>query len=358
MIPYGRQSIAESDVAAVAAVLRGDWLTQGPAVAAFENAVAEQVQARHAVAFANGTAALHAAMVAAEVGPDDLAVTSALTFVASANCARYVGARVGLLDIDPQTLNLDVAALPTDATAVVPVHFAGLPVALEQLGRRPRVVLEDAAHALGAFTPRGPVGSCADSDMCMFSFHPVKAITTGEGGIITTNDDALADNLRRVRNHGIVRDGGGAGWEYDVTTLGFNLRLSDLHAALGLNQLDRLETFIRRRNDLADRYRVRLADLPLTLPPAAPAGSRHAYHLFVIQVAERRRVYDALRLAGIGVQVHYVPVHHHALYRHVGSPADFPATEQAYAGLLSLPLFPDLTEDEQDRVVAALEDVL
>ena len=358
MIPYGRQTIDEDDRAAVADVLRGDWLTQGPAVADFENAVAEQVQARHAVAFANGTAALHAAMVAAQVGPGDLAVTSALTFVASANCARYVGARVGLVDIEANTLNLDLAAVSPEATVVVPVHFAGLPAAVEQLGRRPRVVIEDAAHALGALTPRGPVGSCADSDMCMFSFHPVKAITTGEGGIITTNDDALADDLRRVRNHGIVRDPAGAGWEYDVASLGFNFRLSDLHAALGLSQLNKLETFIRRRNELADRYRGRLAGLPLTLPPAAPPGSRHAYHLFVIQVADRRRVYDALRLRGIGVQVHYVPVHHHSLYRHTGSAEDFPETERAYGGFLSLPLFPALTEVEQDRVIVALEEVL
>ena len=200
-IPYGHQSIDEDDIAAVVEVLRGDWLTQGPTIERFEAALAEYVGARHAVAFSSGTAALHGAAAAAGLGPGVLVVTSPLTFIASANCARYVGANVGLVDIDRATLNMDVAAIPDGANAVVAVHYAGLPVELQRLERRPRVVIEDAAHALGGRTPDGPVGSCARSDLCVFSLHPVKVITTGEGGVVTTNDDDLAEALRRFRNH-------------------------------------------------------------------------------------------------------------------------------------------------------------
>ncbi len=354
MIPYGRQLVDDDDVAAVAAVLRGDWLTGGPAVAAFERALCAQTGARHAVAFSNGTAALHGALAAAGIGPGDRVLTSPLSFVASANCARYVGAAAGFVDIDPGTLNLDPTAVgPCDA--LVAVHYAGLPVDLRALRTRPRVVIEDAAHALGATTSDGPVGNCAHSDLCTFSFHPVKAITTGEGGAVTTNSDDLADALRRFRSHGMVRHPEEGGWYYEVEELGYNYRLTDIQAALGTSQLAKLDRFVTRRNELADRYRELLAPLPIELPPAAPAGVRHAYHLFAARVPGRRDVYDAMHAAGIGVQVHYVPIYRHPVFAGTGrAAADFPETERAYAGLLSLPLFPALSDADQDYVVETL----
>jgi UDP-4-amino-4,6-dideoxy-N-acetyl-beta-L-altrosamine transaminase len=356
VIPYGHQSIDDDDIAAVVAVLKGDWLTQGPHIAEFEEALAEKVGARFAVAFANGTAALHGAAAAAELGSGDLVVTSPLSFAASASCARYVGATPAFVDIDPATLNLDLATVPADCAAVVAVHYAGLPADLTKMRHRPRVVIEDAAQALGAVTPDGPVGNCARSDMCMFSFHPVKTITTGEGGAVTTNSPAVAERLRRFRNHGIVPKPEGGGWFYEIASVGFNYRMTDLQAALGTSQLGKLERFVNRRNELADRYRRLLAGTPVLLPPDAPPGWRHAYHLFAVRVSDRRTVYDRLRAAGIGVQVHFVPIYRHPLYRDLGlTPDRFPNTEAAYGALLSLPLFPGLTEDEQDTVVAALE---
>jgi perosamine synthetase len=356
MIPYGRQSIDDSDVEGVVEVLRGDWLTQGPAVAAFEDALASVVSARHAVAFSNGTAALHAACAAGGIGPGDVVSTSALTFVASANCARFVGADAVLVDIDPATLNLDLAGVPAESDAVVAVHYAGLPVRLEGLEHRPRVVIEDASHALGAATTDGPVGGCARSDMATFSFHPVKTVTTGEGGAVTTNSDELAARLRAFRSHGTVPHPEHGGWYYEAESLGYNYRMTDIQAALGISQLRRLERFVTRRNELADRYRDLLRNLPVELPPAAPVGSRHAYHLFPIRVANRRQVYDELRVRGVGVQVHYVPVYRHPI--HAADATRFPATEDAYAGLLSLPMFPSLTDEQQLTVVEALEDSL
>jgi perosamine synthetase len=354
VIPYGRQTIDDDDIAAVVATLRSDWLTGGPRIDEFEHALAAYTGSRHAVAFSNGTAALHGALAAAGIGPGDRVLTSPLSFVASANCARYVGARAGFVDIDPRTLNLDPAQVGA-CDALVAVHYAGLPVDLRALPERPAIIVEDAAHALGAHTPDGPVGNCARSDMCTFSFHPVKALTTAEGGAVTTNSDDLAEALRRVRSHGTVPKPEHGGWYYEVETLGFNYRLTDLQAALGLSQMHKLDAFVARRNDLAARYRMRLTGLPIDLPPTAPAGVRHAYHLFAVRVPERRAVYDTLRAAGIGVQVHYVPIYKHPLYAAPGSsPLDFPNTETAYEGLLSLPLHPQLSEDEQDRVIDEL----
>ena len=272
MIPYGRQTIDDDDIAAVVATLRSDWLTGGPRVDDFEKTLAAYTGARHAVAFSNGTAALHGALATAGIGHGDRVLTSPLSFVASANCARYVGARAGFVDIDPHTLNLDPAKVgPCDA--LVAVHYAGLPVDLRALPERPAIIVEDAAHALGARTPDGSVGNCARSDMCTFSFHPVKALTTAEGGAVTTNSDDLADALRRFRSHGTVPKPEHGGWYYEVETLGFNYRLTDLQAALGLSQIPKLDAFVARRNDLAARYRMRLTGLPIELPPAAPAAS-------------------------------------------------------------------------------------
>lgn len=356
MIPYGRQSIDDGDVAAVVEVLRGDWLTQGPTVERFEQALADKVGARHVVTFSSGTAALHGAAAAAGFGEGDVVVTSPLTFMASANCVRYVGARPGLVDIDPSTWNLDLTAVADHVRGVIPVHYGGLPVVLDtwQPAVRP-VVIEDAADALGASTPDGPVGNCARSAMTCFSLHPVKPITSGEGGVVTTNDDDLAERLRRFRNHGIVRRPDLGGWVYEISEIGYNYRLTDIQAALGLSQLRRLDEFIARRNDIAEQYRTLLADLPITLPPAAPAGYQHGYHLFAVTVPNRRTVYDRLRDAGIATQVHYVPVHHHPLSADIELPdGGLPACDAVYEGLLSLPMFPDLRDDDVSHVAEQL----
>src|SRR4051794_20649778 len=354
MIPYGRQSIDDDDIVAVIDVLRGDWLTCGPAVERFEAALCDVTGAKFAVAMANGTAALHGAMWAAGLGPGSLVATSPLSFHASASCALYVGADVRFVDIDPKTLNADPGALP-DCDAFVAVHYAGLPVDLGALGHRPHVIVEDAAHALGAVTPDGPVGNCARSDMCCFSFHPVKAVTTAEGGAVTTNSAELAARLRRFRSHGSVPDPEQGGWYYEIEELGYNFRISDLQCALGVSQLGKLARFVDRRDKIAERYREELADLPLELPPDAPLGSRHGYHLFPVRVSNRRHVYDELRAAGIGVQVHYVPIYRHPVYARMGFAArDYPETEKAYEGLLSLPMYPGLTRGQQDRVIKRL----
>ena len=235
------------------------------------------------------------------------------------------------------------------------MHYAGLPADLGSLRRRPRVVIEDAAHALGALTPDGPVGNCARSDLCVFSFHPVKVVTSGEGGAVTTNDAALAARLRTFRNHGMVHRPEHGPWYSEIETLGYNYRMTDIQAALGASQLGKLGRFVGRRQALADRYHRLLEGAPLVLPPRAADGSTHAYHLFAVQVPDRRRVFEALRAAGIGVQTHYVPVYRHPAYAAPGvGPDQFPHTEAAYSGLLSLPMYPDLTEADQDRVVDTL----
>ena len=359
MIPYGRQSISEEDIAAVVDVLRGDWLTQGPTIDRFEESVAEYVGARFAVAFSSGTAALHGAAAAAGLGPGDVAVTSPLTFMASANCARYVGAEPTVVDIDPSTWNIDLDQVPEDVAAVVPVHYAGLPVDLARFDRGSRVVIEDAAHALGALTPDGPVGNCAHSDMCCFSTHPVKPITTGEGGLVTTNDEELATRLRRFRSHGIIRRPEVGEWFYDISEIGFNYRMTDIQAALGLSQMSRLDEFVTRRNEIATTYREAFEALRVGLPPDAPQGFRHGYHLFPIRVDNRGEVFRLLRDRGIGVQVHYVPIHHHPISAHLGfAIGDLPVCDSLYGGLLSLPVHPGLSELEQREVVSALESCL
>lgn len=359
MIPYGRQWVDDDDIEAVVKVLQGDFLTQGPAVDQFEEMIAARVGARYAVAFANGTAALHGACAAARLGPGDNVVTSPLTFVASANCARYVGANIEFVDIDPATLNMSIADVPSTADALVAVHFAGLPMDLTALSHRPRIIIEDAAHALGATTADGPVGNCAHSDMTTFSFHPVKTITTAEGGMVTTNSPQLADRLRAFRTHGIVRMPGRGAWYYEVESLGFNYRLSDIHAALGASQLGKLDTFVRRRNQLAARYYELLEGLPVQVAPDAPDGTTHGRHIFPIRVDRRDDVFAALRQAGIGVQVHYVPVTHHPSFGlHARDWQKFPNVERAYEQLISLPLYPGLLDSAQDYIVTMLKEAL
>lgn len=359
MIPYGRQSVTQSDIDAVVSVLTGDWLTQGPAIEEFEARICDVTGATHAVAVTSGTAALHAAMAVSGVGPGNRVLTSPITFSASAASARYVGADVVLADIDPATLNMDPRAVDENIDCLVAVHYAGLPVDLASLAARPRVVIEDAAHALGASTPDGPVGNCARSDMCCFSFHPVKPITTGEGGAVTTNDAGLAAALRRFRSHGIERMPERGGWYYEINEIGFNYRLTDIQAALGRSQLEQLGRFIQRRNELADRYRELLADAPVVLPPAAPEGWTHGYHLFALRVRERDRVFAELRAAGVGVQVHYVPIHHHPVYvSTLAGGASFPRADRAYDELLSIPMYPALSDEEQVTVVSLIREAV
>jgi perosamine synthetase len=377
-IPYGRQTIGEDDIAAVVGVLRGDWLTQGPEVAAFEGDFATACDATYAVAFSSGTAALHGAAFAAGVGPGDELVSSALTFAASANCGAYLGATPRFADIETATWNVSPetvhAVLTPKTRALVAVDFAGLPVDLpalrEAIGTEVTII-EDAAHALGASVEGVPVGSCQTADMSVFSFHPVKAITSGEGGMVTTRSAALRDKLTLFRSHGITKDADllelsdEGGWHQEQHALGFNYRLTDLQSALGRSQLRKLDSFVERRNEIARRYREALAEIDeIELPPEAPPGTVHAYHIFVIRLrdgaAARRRLYDGLRERDIYPQVHYRPVHLHPWYRKTyGTAAGLaPVAENVYAGCLSLPCFPTLTDGEQQSVVDAIREVL
>lgn len=376
MISYGRQLVDEEDIAAVVAVLQSDWLTQGPAVPRFERAVAQYCEVAHAVAVGNGTMALHLGCLAAGIGPGDLVWTSPNTFVASANCARYCGAAVDFVDIDAQTLNLCPQKLADKLVAarraerlpklVIPVHFAGRSCDMEAIAGLGREfgfrVMEDASHALGARYRDTRVGSGRYADLTTLSFHAVKLITSAEGGMLTTNDPELAERLALLRTHGITRDpqhmtaASDGPWYYEQVELGFNYRLTDLQAALGESQMRRLPEFLDRRRQLVRRYRELLADFPLTLP-AADADADSAWHLFVVRVAaaQRRRVFESMRAAGIGVNVHYIPVHLQPDYRQLGfAPGQFPEAERYYQEALTLPLHAALTDEQQDQVVAAL----
>ena len=381
MIPYGRQDITPEDIAAVEAVLRSDFLTQGPAVPGFEQALAAYCGAARGVAMNSATSALHVACLALGLGPGDRLWTSPNTFVASANCGLYCGAEVDFVDTDPATYNMSVAALEAKLAAaaaenrlprvVIPVHFAGQSCEMreihalgQQYGFR---IIEDASHAVGATYLGEPVGNCRYSDITIFSFHPVKIITTAEGGMAMTNDPALAERMERLRSHGITRDPAAMAWDsegpwyYQQVELGYNYRITDLQAALGHSQLARLDDYVARRHAIAARYDAALAGLPLTTPWQHP-DSRSALHLYPIRLhdaARRREVFEALRAAGIGVNVHYIPVHTQPHYHRLGfRPGDFPEAERYYAGAISLPMFPTLTPAQQDEVVAALARVL
>lgn len=359
-IKYGRQRIDRSDRKAVAEVLRSDWLTQGPYIERFERQIAEHVEAKFAVAFSSASAALHGAAWTLGLGPRDLGITSPLTFVASTNAFRHVGARVGVVDITQDSWNLDLRLIPEKATAVMPVHFAGLPVNLEKWepsGQRPKVI-EDASHALGAITPSGPVGNCAHSDVTCFSFHPVKPITTGEGGIAVTQNYELFERLRRFRNHGIIRDRGDETWQYEIAEEGFNYRMSDIHAALGLSQLKKLQKFVSIRNEQALFYRDRLSALGIGLPPLPQAGFLHGYHLFPVLLQNRDFLFREMRRRGIGVQVHYVPVNELAVNQDMNTATtELPVTQDVYSKILSLPIHPGLSQGDLNFVVAVLEEL-
>lgn len=379
MIPYGRQDIREEDIEAVVSVLRSDWLTQGPVVPRFEEAVAQRCRAAHAVAVNSATSALHLSCLALGLGRGDRLWTSPNTFVASANCARYCGADVDFVDIDPSTGNLDAVALAAKLEQaakadclpkiVVPVHYAGLScdmAAIRALADRYGFrIIEDASHAIGGRYQNEPVGCGRYADITVFSFHPVKIITTGEGGMALTNDAPVAERLRRLRSHGIVRDVAtqereGA-WYYEQVELGFNYRMTDIQAALGLSQLSRLDAYVERRARLAERYDSLLGGLPLCLPARSDSASS-SWHLYVIRLdqAERRRaVFDHLRAAGVGVNVHYIPVHLQPDYRRLGfAPGHCPAAEDHYARAITLPLYPGMSESDQDRIVATLGEAL
>lgn len=379
MIPYGRQSIDAADLAAVADVLQSDFLTQGPAVPKFEQSIAELSGAAHAVAAANATASLHLACMALDLGPGDLLWTSPITFVASANCARYCGADVDFVDIDPRTYNISVDRLAEKLEAasqagrlpkiVIPVHLAGQSCdmrAVAKLADRYGFrVIEDASHAVGADYDGAPVGNCRFSDIAIFSFHPVKIITSGEGGIGLTNDAGLAARMARLRTHGITRDpvefeqAPAGGFHYEQHELGYNYRMTDIQAALGHSQATRLAGFIERRRALAARYDAAFAGAALIRPWQSPDG-QSSWHLYVIRVpaADRGRFYDGLRERGIAVNLHYIPVYRQPYYARMGfNPRDFPAAEAYYAEAITLPLFPAMTAAEQDQVIAAVREL-
>ena len=376
LLPYGRQSIDEADIQAVVDTLRSDWLTTGPKVNEFEEAFAAWVGARHAVSFSSGTAALHGAAIAAGLGSGDEAITSPLTFAATANCVLYQDAKPVFADITPDTLNLDpeqVRGLVTSRTkALLPVDYAGHPADLDAMleiaGRHGLTVIEDACHALGAEYRSRRVGSV--SHMTVFSFHPVKHLTTGEGGMVTTDSPQFADTLRKFRNHGIssdARDRQRAGqWRYEMVLLGFNYRLTDIACALGLQQLTKLEANLARRREIAAKYTTALRALAGIIAPAVRTEAAPAWHLYPIRLdlaklaAGRAEIFRALRAENIGVNVHYIPVHLHPYYkdrfRYRGG--EFQAAEAAYESLISLPMFHGMSDGDVEDVVRAVEKVV
>jgi perosamine synthetase len=389
MIPYGKHHIDEQDIQAVVNVLRSGILTQGPAVDSFEQAIAHYVGAKYAVAVSSATAALHLAALAAGVGPGTSLITSPITFVASANAALYAGGRVVFADIDPDTINMSSAALKEalannlDVRAVIPVHFAGLPCDMPVIkavaDQADAVVIEDAAHALGAHYPDGQrVGSCAYSHMTIFSFHPVKAIAAGEGGMITTNDKVTYRKLLRLRSHGInklddnfelpeqseangVRDP----WYYEMQEIGFHYRITDIQCALALSQFKKLTSFIARRRALVNKYDEQFVGMRNCRPAQAMGRDQSGHHLYVLRIdydaagLNRGQLIRELGLRQIGSQVHYIPVPSHPHYRRLGyKPEDYPNAQKYYQEGLSIPLFYDLTDEQQERVVTAIKELV
>ncbi len=396
-LPYGRQCVTEEDIAAVVAVLRSDWLTQGPAVERFEQRLADVVGAAHGVACANGTAGLHLAMLALDLGPSDAVIVPSITFLATANAVRFTGAEVVFADVAADTGLMGPAQAAEAAAraetrgwrvrAVAPVHLAGQNADMAGLGALARqrgwAVVEDGCHALGTDGPDGPVGACRHSAMAVFSFHPVKTIAAGEGGAVTTNDPILARRLRLLRNHGMERDaglltdetlfravdGGVNPWVYEMAEPGFNYRLSDLHAALAASQLERLDALVIRRRELVALYDETLRRLPADIaphvrPPARVAGCRPGWHLYSVRIdfaalnQDRAAVMAGLRQHGVGTQVHYIPVHRQPYYRTRYGASVLPGADAYYAAALSLPLFPTMADSDVARVVAALAQTL
>jgi UDP-4-amino-4,6-dideoxy-N-acetyl-beta-L-altrosamine transaminase len=384
MIPYSRQDINQSDIDAVVAVLRSDYLTQGPVVPSFEEAVANYCGAKYAVAVTSATGALHIACLALGVGRGDIVWTTPITFVASTNCALYCGATIDFVDIDSRTYNISIDHLAEKLAAakkigklpkvLIPVHLCGQPcdmaaiyVLSKQYGFK---IIEDASHAIGAKYRDKPVGSCEFSDITVFSFHPVKIITTGEGGMSITNDAVLANKMGLLRSHGITRNESEmthtseGPWYYQQLDLGYNYRITEIQAALGLSQMQRLDEFISKRHAIADRYDNLLADLPLQTPVRTD-DSYSALHLYVIRLSlsriskTHRQVFEFLRNVGIGVNLHYIPVYHHPYYEKLAFNKGYcPEAENYYSEAISLPLYPNLTAAEQDKVVAAVGEAI
>jgi len=376
MIPYGRQTIDDGDIAAVVEALRSDWLTQGPLVENFETALANKCGAKHAIAVANGTVALHLACVAAGLRPGDEGITSSLTFVASANCMLYCGATPVFVDICGANWNIDPkkieAAITPRTKVIIPVHFAGLPCDMREIRRIARThnltIIEDACHALGGNYDGNPIGSSGASDMVCLSFHPVKHITTGEGGAILTQDDSTAVCLRKLRHHGITKDQSQMSrndgpWYYEVHELGYNARITDIQCALGISQLSRLESFVASRNRIARYYIDALLGIPGVFFQRGYDDRTNAYHLFVVHFdpsrISRGEMFDELRRGGVAPQVHYVPVHSQPLMQKRGRVCGaMTQTDQYYAGCLSLPMYPSLLPEQQDTVIDIVRTVV
>ncbi len=378
LLPYGRQSLDDSDIQAVIEVLKSDWLTTGPKVGEFEEQFAAWIGARHAISFSSGTAALHGAAFAAGLGPGDEAITTPLTFCATANCVLYQGATPVFADVSPETLNLDPGEVSSKLSrassrvkAIIAVDYAGHPAALDELGEIAKsqglLLIEDACHALGAEYRGKRVGGIAD--MTVFSFHPVKHLTTGEGGMVATNDARLAETLRRFRNHGIsseARQRQEAGqWFYEMVLLGFNYRLTDIACALGLSQLAKLGPNLARRREIAAQYSAAFRDVPGLIPPSVRGEVNPAWHLYPIRLdrakltVDRGQIFRALRAENIGVSVHYIPVHLHPYYRDQFGhrEGECPVAEAAYERLLSLPMFHGMTDADVADVVGAVSKV-
>jgi UDP-4-amino-4,6-dideoxy-N-acetyl-beta-L-altrosamine transaminase len=383
-IPYGRQDITQADIDAVEEVLRSDFLTQGPAVPKFESRVADFCGAAHGVSANSATSALHIACAALGVGTGDSVWTSAITFAASANCARYCGAAVDFVDIDPRTYNLSPEVLSRKLAAakargklpkvVIPVHLTGQSCEMEAIHALSKEygfrIIEDASHAIGGRYRGELIGNCRYSAVTVFSFHPVKIITTGEGGMAMTNDADIAARMMRLRSHGITRDPAhmeripDGPWYYEQIELGFNYRMTDIHATLGLSQMNRLAEYVAMRHAISARYERLLASLPVDRPWQHP-DSYSALHLYVIRLhlgeigATHRQVFDRMRADGIGVNLHYMPVYRHPYYAHLGfTPEQYPEAERYYAEAVTLPMYPGLTETKQDRVVESLRSAI
>jgi len=380
-IPYGRQNISREDIEAVISVLESDFLTQGPLVPSFEALVASYCEASHALAVNSATSALHVACLALGVGAGDIVWTTPISFVASANCARYCGATVDFVDIDPKTYNMCVEALAeklaraelngTLPKVVIPVHLCGQPCDMKAIHKLSLQygfkIIEDASHAIGARYLGEPVGNCRYSSITVFSFHPVKIITTGEGGMAVTNDLELMVKMARLRSHGITReveemthDPDGP-WYYQQLELGYNYRMTDIQAALGVSQFKRLSYFIEQRHKIAARYDNLLAEMPVVLPWQSPDGYS-AFHLYVVRLPQsgtsgnsHRQIFESMRSAGVGVNLHYIPIYRQPYYSAMGfNPRDFPETEQYYKEAITLPIYPGLSESQQDDVVHCL----
>lgn len=389
MIPYGKHHIDEEDIQAVVDVLRSGPLTQGPVIEMFEQAIAAYVGAKYAVAVSSGTAALHLAAIVAGVGPGKTLITSPITFVASANAGLYAGGGVAFADIDPNTINMSPASLKLaleknpNTKAVVPVHFAGLPcdmLAIKDLADKAGVcVIEDAAHALGSTYPNGQkVGCCAYSSMTVFSFHPVKAIAAGEGGMVTTNDEQIYRKLLRLRSHGINKlddpiiemaesqtNKQRNPWYYEMQELGFHYRITDIQSALALSQLSKLDDFVFRRRELVKNYDLVFNSLDNARPAQNIGRDHSAHHLYLLRInfasikTSRAQLMQELNSRGIGSQVHYIPVPNHPYYRKIGySPLDYPCAQQYYQEALSIPLFCELTNKQQDEIIAEISNLL